>query len=123
LTDIYPSRVLNKIPDHLLCNYFLENQKFSKQLSSIEDTELSFNPVAGLHALAHTLDSRLPQGLVKKLFWLVEELKGVSFEVCPAHGDFVPWNMKASREKLHLIDLCKLLTLRQLLFLLNCKCL
>lgn len=58
-----------------------------------------------VNSLMRLSDSRLPQGMLKKLNRLIENTNEFTpIEICFSHGDFTPWNMFEEDDKLNIYD-------------------
>ncbi len=74
---------------------------YSKTRSDVDVFSLPIisETIDKLNDLKETKDKRLPNGLIKKLDWLLNSVENGCITTGLSHGDFTPWNMYINKSK------------------------
>jgi thymidylate kinase len=83
----------------------LELERKSANCSRIKSLDIWKETIQKLSVLKSRSDERIPNGIVRKLQYLIDKVN-VNEEISTslAHGDFTPWNMYHSGNKLSIYD-------------------
>ena len=90
--------------NHKHIHFLTELYSKSSQKIAISELIESFHLEADLTELESKKDSRIPNGIIRKLRWLLNSIDNQEIDSAIGHGDFTPWNMYEKGEKLAVYD-------------------
>ena len=90
-------------PIHL--NALKELSNYRVQNKAIKTFDFWANMKSQLNNISSQADSKIPNGIITKLNFLVNSIDENEIIKCNmAHGDFTPWNVLINKNKLHVYD-------------------
>jgi thymidylate kinase len=86
-------------------NTLTEMNEKTSQLIRVKHLPIWEQLKSDLETLKLTKNSRIPNGLLKKISFLIATINdSAMIETCCCHGDFTPWNMYVKNNNLHIYD-------------------